>query len=64
MSRDISALWAICFSDGTYEKLLDLKEYIIPEKWATNIKLRVRARRSRRFFIPRGYDNATRYTGS
>ncbi len=32
MSRDISALWAICFSDGTYEKLLELKDYIIPEK--------------------------------
>ena len=32
MSQDISALWVSCFSDGTYEKLLELKEYIVPEK--------------------------------
>lgn len=32
MSQDISALWVSSFSDGTYEKLLELKEYIIPQK--------------------------------
>jgi AraC family transcriptional regulator len=32
MTQDIPALWVRCFSDGTYEKLLELKEYILPEK--------------------------------
>ena len=32
MSQDIPALWAKCFSDGTYEKLLEMKEYIVPER--------------------------------
>lgn len=28
LSRDISALWGKCFTDGTYDKLVQMKEYI------------------------------------